>query len=336
MLEFAHPWVSLFLPLPFIIHRFAPPHYEAVSAMRTPFIHFIANITGQIPREGSVILKRHLIQLSTAVLVWVLLLLALAKPELLSEPITRTDAGRDVMLAIDISGSMDERDYVVPGEDNLSRLDVVKRVVGEFIEARKGDRIGLIIFGSKAYVQVPFTQDLQTARALLDAIEVGMAGPHTVIGDAIGLAIRTFEVSELDQRLLIILSDGEDTGSRMTPVNAAAIAAQHKVQIFTVGIGDPEGSAEGRVDFDGLAQISNLAGGHFFRADDHEGLVSVYAEIDKMVARETRTVSYRPRQSLVHWPMSAALLVMIMGLASMLLTHQLPKYHPHSDAGADA
>ncbi len=241
MLDFVYPWAFFLMPLPFLVRWLLPAHYEPVSALRMPFLHFIAKITGQQPREGSVILTWHLIQTITAVLVWVLLVTGVAKPQWLGEPIIRTDAGRDVMLAIDISGSMEERDYAIAGEDNLSRLNVVKRVVGDFIEEREGDRIGLIVFGTKAYVQVPFTQDLQTARALLDAIEVGMAGPHTVIGDAIGLAIKTFEVSELDQRLLIILSDGEDTGSRMTPVNAAAIAAKNGLRIFTVGIGNPKG-----------------------------------------------------------------------------------------------
>jgi Ca-activated chloride channel family protein len=201
---------------------------------------------------------------------------------------------------------MDERDFVAGDGSRVQRLEAVKRVVGRFIEARQGDRFALIIFGSKAFVQAPFTEDLRTVRELLEQTEVGMAGPHTVIGDAIGLAIRTFEAREIQQRLLILLSDGADTGSRMSPVNAAEIAARNGVEIFTIGVGDSGAAGEGQVDLAALEDIAGRAGGRFFVADDEAGLASVYDRIDEMAPRQVETLSFRPREPLGHWPLAAA------------------------------
>ncbi len=319
MLEFDHIWAFALLPLPWIARGLLPPHYEPVAALRTPFVRRLAEATRQTPRKGSVILKRKSAQKIAAILVWCLLVAGVAKPQWAGEPVVRTEAGRDVMLAIDISGSMDKRDFIGGGASPVSRLDAVKQVVGDFIESREGDRIGLIVFGSKAYVQVPFTQDLYTARALLEAVEVGMAGPHTALGDAIGLAIRTFEVSELEQRLLIVLTDGADTGSRMSPINAASIANQNGVSIHTIGVGDPDGTGEDRVDFETLNAIASQAGGNFFTADDSAGLADVYDEIDKLTPSETRITAYRPHRSLVHWPVGGAVFVALPGLCIVLL-----------------
>ena len=141
-----------------------------------------------------------------------------------------------------------------------------------------------------------------------------MAGPHTVIGDAIGLAIRTFEASKIEQRMLILLSDGADTGSRMSPLNAAEIAAQNAVEIFTVAVGDPEGSGENRVDTEALKAIANRASGQFFFAGDEKGLAAVYSRIDELVPREVETLSFRPREPLGHWLLAAAAL---LGLATV-------------------
>jgi Ca-activated chloride channel family protein len=188
----------------------------------------------------------------------------------------------------------------------------VKEVVGQFISEREGDRIGLIVFGTKAYVQVPFTQDLEMARALLDATEVNMAGPNTAIGDAIGLAIRSFEASDVEKRLLVLLTDGSDTGSRMTPRNAAEVARRHGVTIYTIGVGDASVGGDDQVDFETLKTISAIADGRFFEAGDVRGLASVYAEIDQLVPREANFESYRPRHSLVHWPAASLTLLALL------------------------
>ena len=325
MIELAHPWAFILLPLPLLVWWLVPPHREPVSALRVPFFEILVQASGEAPRGGATVMRRRPLQLTAALLIWLCLIVALAKPEWLDPPIEKTEAARDVILAVDISGSMDQNDFAVTGGQPMQRLAAVKGVVGQFIKDREGDRLALIIFGSKAYVQVPFTQDLETARALLEAVEVGMAGPHTALGDAIGLAIQTFKASEIEQRLLILLTDGSDTGSRMTPLNAARIAAQNRVDIFTIGVGDPEGQAEDRVDFETLEQIAISANGKFFSADSTEGLASVYDRIEKLAPRETKTVSYRPRRALVHWPAGAAVIITVLGYVLMLLTTDRPR-----------
>ena len=324
MIELAHPWAFVLLPLPLLVWWLSPPHRERISALRVPFFDVIADASGETPRGGATVIRRRPLQVMAALLIWLCLVAAVAKPEWLDPPIEKTEAARDVILAADISGSMDQNDFAVTGGQPMQRLAAVKSVVGQFIKDREGDRLALIIFGSKAYVQVPFIQDLETARALLEAIEVGMAGPHTALGDAIGLAIQTFKASEIEQRLLILLTDGSDTGSRMTPLNAAKIAAQNRVEIFTIGVGDPEGQAEDRVDFETLEQIATSANGKFFTAGSAEALASVYARIDDLVPRETKTVSYRPRRALVHWPAGAAVIIAILGYVLLLISIRRP------------
>lgn len=298
MIELAFPWALVLLPLPFLVRLLVPPYRDQVPAIRSPFFRKIAEAAGSDPRPGSIILSRSRIQMLIATAIWVLLVLALARPERVGEPIEIEKAARDVVLAIDISGSMDTRDFVDEDGERLQRLEAVKRVVGRFIDERDGDRVALIVFGTKAFVQSPFTEDLATVRELLEQTEVGMAGPHTAIGDAIGLSIRNFQASEIEQRLLILLSDGADTGSRMTPLNAAAIAAENNVEIYTVAVGDPEGSGDLRVDVATLQEIARIAGGAFFLADDEAGLAEIYARIDELAPRSVETLSFRPREPL--------------------------------------
>lgn len=320
MIELAFPWVLVLLPTPWLVWRFVPAHRERVPALRFPFFRQIADAAGAEPQSGSVVLARRRIQMITAILVWVLMVVALARPERVGEPIEVVKAARDVVLAIDISGSMDEHDFVAENGQPVQRLEAVKRVVGRFIEARKGDRIALIVFGAKAFVQAPFTEDLQTVRNLLEQTEVGMAGPHTVIGDAIGLAIRTFEASEIKQRLLILLSDGADTGSRMSPVNAAEIAAQNGVEIYTIGVGDPNVAGAARVDLAALEDIAGRGNGQFFFADDEAGLASVYDRIDEMTPRDVETLTFRPREPLGHWLLAIAVILALTALGWLYLS----------------
>lgn len=314
MIALGLPWALLLLPVPWLVWWLAPPHRERAPALRIPFFRRIADAAGAEARQGSVIPLRRRMQMVVAILVWVMLVVALARPERVGEPIEITKAARDVVLAIDISGSMDERDFVTRTGDRVQRLDAVKRVVGRFIDARDGDRIALIVFGAKAFIQSPFTEDLRTVRELLDQTEVGMAGPHTVIGDAIGLSIRVFEASEVPQRLLILLSDGADTGSRMSPVNAAAIAARNGVEIHTIGVGDPQADGEGQVDLGALEDIAVRTGGRFFFADDEAALAAVYQRIDALAPRDVETLSYRPREPLGHWPLGAAAILALAAI----------------------
>jgi len=221
----------------------------------------------------------------------------------------RTEAARDIMLALDLSGSMEYHDF--PGEDgnDVSRFEAVQRVVDRFVAERESDRIGLIVFGTKAYLQLPFTRDLETARALVDLMEVGMAGPKTALGDSIGLAINSFEDSEVDDRLLILLTDGNDTASKMTPINASDIAKLNDIEIHTIGIGDTDATGEDRVDFDVLEAIARRTGGAFYNAEDETALEAVYRRIDQTAVADVRTQSWRPRESLVHWPAGFAVVL---------------------------
>jgi Ca-activated chloride channel family protein len=318
VLEFAYPLAFLALPLPLLAWWLLPARREPVSALRVPFFEQIVAAAGADARSGAVVIRRNWIQMFIAVAAWALLVAGLAKPEWVGEPIVRTEAARDIMLAIDLSGSMDYRDF--PGVDgnNISRFEGVQRVVDRFVAERDSDRIGLIVFGTKAYLQLPFTRDLETARALVQLMEVGMAGPQTAMGDSIGLAIKNFESSEVDDRLLILLTDGNDTASTMTPVNAADIAALNGVEIYTIGIGDTEATGEDRVDFDLLETIARRTGGQFFNAEDEAALDAVYQRIDESAAADVRTQSWRPRVSLVHWPAGIALALGILGYMLLL------------------
>jgi Ca-activated chloride channel homolog len=198
----------------------------------------------------------------------------------------------------------------------LTRLDGVKQVVKDFIARRQGDRVALILFGTKAYVQVPFTQDLQTASQLLEQAQVGMAGQQTAIGDTVGLAIKTLEKSTATQRLLILLTDGNDTASRVPPEHAADIARQNDLVIYTIGVGDPAASGDNRVDLSTLRAMASTTGGQFFRAEDGAQLQSIYADIDRLAPAKLQTLSWRPKRPLFQWPLGAAV---VLSLASWLV-----------------
>lgn len=319
MITLAAPWALFLLPLPVLVWRFVPPYRERDDALRFPFFRRIARAAGAEPKMGAVVLLRPRLSMMAAILCWGLVILALARPEQVGAPIEQEIAARDVVLAIDISGSMDARDFPTPDGGRKRRLDAVRDVVKGFVAGRDGDRMALIVFGSAAYVQAPLTDDLNTITDLLDRTNVGMAGPHTALGDAIGLGIRTFEASDIDQRLMILLSDGADTASRMGPINAAAIAADRGVEIYTVGVGDPDASGEDRVDLAALKTIAERTGGAYFFADDERTLQAVYDRIDALTPREVEILSYRPRQSLAWIPLGLAVVIGILAEGALFL-----------------
>ena len=202
---------------------------------------------------------------------------------------------RDLLLAIDLSGSMQTEDFKSPDGKTVNRLTAVKLVVDDFLKRRESDRVGLILFGNAAFVQAPFTNDLDVCRELLDEAQVGMAGPKTAIGDAIGLSIHVFDRSEQKDKVLILLTDGNDTSSKVPPVDAARIAHDKGIIIHTIAVGDPKAVGEEVIDEDSLKEISKVTGGQFFRALDREQLEEIYVQIDALDTREIETVSYRPR-----------------------------------------
>lgn len=321
MMDLAHPWLLLLLPLPVLVHFVAPPYRQRDSAVRLPFFRQMSDAAGLEPKEGAaVVVRRRLVTLGAAV-IWILVVAALCGPARLGPPQNISKANRDVVLAIDISGSMDTVDFPDAEGARQQRFAAVQGVVDDFVTRRDGDRVALIVFGSKAYVQAPLTQDLQTVNALLAQTEVGMAGPHTALGDAIGLAIHTFEASEIEQRMLIVLSDGNDTASQMSPINAAEIANDKGVQIFGVGVGDKDASGENRLDMGVLESLASRTGGQAYFAGDAGALQSIYDEIDALTPRDVEALSWRQREDLSYIPLSLAALI---GLALLMLVQMIP------------
>jgi Ca-activated chloride channel family protein len=319
VITLSFPIALLALPLPWLIWSFLPARRVRVSALRFPFFRQIVKAAETTPGPGAVVLRRTRLQMIVAIGIWVLLVVALARPERLGTPIEVTRSARDVVLAIDISGSMDAVDFATPYGGRIQRLAAVKEVVKHFLSERDGDRIALIAFGSQAFLQAPLTEDLVTISDLVGQIKVGMAGPHTAIGDAIGLAIRTFEAREVEQRLLILLSDGADTGSRMSPLNAAEIARTKGVEIHTIAVGDPNAVGDNRVDIETLADIADRTGGSTFFASDLEALAEVYARIDTLAPRLVEELSYRPRTPLASWFLGLAAGLGLFGLGLLTL-----------------
>jgi len=319
MLEFAWPWMFLLLPLPILAWWWLPPYRARQASVQVPFFDRLAAATGQVPQRGAVVLRRRAVQMIVATLVWVLVVAALARPQWVSDPVTREVSARDLVLAVDISGSMDQRDFRTPDGQMLTRLDGVKRVIGDFIARRHGDRIALILFGTRPYVQVPFTQDLDTAQQLLDQTQVGMAGQQTAIGDTIGLAIKTLENSAAQQKILILLTDGNDTASRVPPEHAADIARQNDIAVYTVGVGDPAASGENRVDLGVLKAVASTTHGQFFRAEDGAQLQAIYADIDRLVPAKLQTLSWRPKLPLFQWPLGAAVIIALLLWLALLV-----------------
>ena len=276
-----------------------------------PFFEGIVRAAGLEPSPGSVILKANWFQRVGAVLCWVLLVVALARPEFVEPPIQRIESGRDMFLALDISKSMQTPDYRSTNGKLIRRFDGVKQVVADFIRKRKGDRIGIILFGAAAYPQAPLTLDHQACLALLDQTEVGMAGPRTMIGDAIGLAIKLFEESKEKERILILLTDGNDTGSKMPPGKAAEIAKSKGIVIHAISIGNPKATGEDKVDVKTMREIAAKTGGRMFEGQDQRQLEDVYATIDKITPQNFKTLTYRPHRPLFMYPLAAATILLL-------------------------
>lgn len=314
MIHLAWPWALAALPLPVLAWWLLPPAPSAASgALRLPFLAELPGVT----TEGG--WGRARARLVLAALAWVLLVLAAARPEWLGEPVSLPVSGRDLMLAVDVSGSMEARDYAVGGSP-VTRLDMVKVVAGRFIERRQGDRIGLILFGTRAYLQTPLTFDRETVQTMLGESVIGLAGRETAIGDAIALAVKRLREGVPDgQRVLILLTDGANTAGSLTPMQGAQLAAEAGVRVYTIGIGGgqvgvrtPLGTLMQRasdLDPDTLRAIAAATGGRFFEATDTRALERVYEELDRLEPslRDERT--YRPMRSLYPWPAGAALLI---------------------------
>ncbi len=318
MWQLDYPWLLLLLPLPWLAYRYLPAYNEARSAVRVPFFAAMSRAVGEAPTHAGT--RRNVWQLLLNLLVWALILLAVARPVFVEKPIERQQPVRDLMLAIDISQSMETEDFTNANGEKINRLAAVKEVVQGFIDKRKDDRLGLIVFGSGAYPQAPLTLDHASLSLLLADTGIGMAGPNTAIGDAIGLSLKLLDKAHEQEKVLILLTDGNDTSSAITPDHAAEMAANKSVIIHTIGIGDPSASGEAKVNLPGLEQIAKTTGGQFFRAEDRTALDQVYSTLDRLTPHQVKTLSHQPQRELFYWPLGAAMLLLgLYHLAAMLL-----------------
>ncbi len=321
MFEFAYPLLFLFLPLPLLVYWLSPVYQESQDSVRVPFFQRLVELTGQKPSKGAVVLQRVIFQKFWVPVTWLLLITALARPEWIGEPIEQTKSARDLMVAVDLSGSMETKDFRTTAGDEISRLAAVKQVLAEFIDQREHDRLGLIVFGDSPYLQAPFTQDHAAWITLLNETEIAMAGQSTMFGDAIGLAIKLFEYSETDNRVLIVLTDGNDTGSKVPPIEAAKVAEHKGVTIYTIAIGNPETSGDEALDLEVMEAIADITGGGFYQALDRAQLQKAYEDIASLEPEEFETLSYRPRYSLHHYPFAIVIIgYLLFFLAMTILT----------------
>lgn len=311
------PWLLLLLPAVWLGYRYLPAYREARSAVRVPFFAAMSRAIGQ--RPGAPGSRANRWQLGLNLLVWALLVLAVARPVQVEKPLVHHQPVRDLMLAIDLSQSMQTRDFKRADGTPSDRLSAVKQVVQGFIEKRRDDRLGLIVFGSAAYPQAPLTLDHASLAVLLEQTGIDMAGPNTAIGDAIGLALKLLQQAHEPQKVLILLTDGNDTSSAIPPAHAAQMAAAQGVVIHTIGIGDPDAEGEAKVDLQALQQISSTTGGRFFQATDRDALAQVYATLDAITPHQVDTFSHQPKRQLFQWPLGAALLLLTLYQAAALL-----------------
>lgn len=308
------------LPLPWLLRRFLPPRRQSRVAVRVPFGNRLRQVVAK--RSAGERVKRSSLRWLIPSLIWLLLLTSLARPQWIEPPVTKNLPTRDLLLLVDLSGSMSEEDFTNAAGNKVDRLMAVKEVVGDFLERREGDRVGLVVFGDAPFLQAPFSTDLGLSRRLLDETAIGMAGPRTAFGDAIGLGVGLFDQSDAPAKTIIALTDGNDTKSQVPPVEAARVAAQRDIRIHTVAIGDPLTVGEEKLDEAVLRQVAEVAGGKYFFAADREGLAGIYAELDRLETREIKVISHRPRKDIFYWTLLVALLLSLMEKTTFILQHK--------------
>ena len=319
--QWGWPWALLLLPLP-IVAWWVLPSWRAPrqQSLRVPELaRFEDAGASSVPRRGW-------IGAFLLTLCWIALIVALARPQSLGEPLGTPVSGRELLLAIDASSSMDEKDMST-AQGRISRMAAVKRVARDFLERRQGDRIGLILFGSQAFMQTPLTHDHDTVAWFLDAARTGVAGNTTAIGDAIGLGIRQLRERPADSRVLILLTDGANSDGVVEPLSAAELAAANDIRIHTIGVGGERGGGllgfafgqRSALDEATLTRIAETTGGQYFRARDPDDLVRIYAEIDRLEPALDEDPDFRPLQERFAWPLGVALVINLLWAALRFL-----------------
>lgn len=316
---FAWPWLLAALPLPWLARWLLPPTRATSAALKVPWGSRLDAIAAGAGRARGARVAW------LAWLGWILLCVAAARPQVWGEAVQPPQAGRDLMLAVDLSGSMGEEDMRLGG-GVVDRLTAAKAVIADFLERRAGDRVGLLVFGQKAYTLTPLTPDRDSVREQLADSVVGLAGRETAIGDAIGLAVKRLRAQEAGQRVLILLTDGVNTAGLLDPLKAAELARDARVRIHTIAFGgDGEGlSVFGfrlpgpggpEMDEATLQRIAAMTGGRSFRARDTGSLAGIYAELDRIEPVRRPGPRLRPRIERYHWPLAWALACGLLALA---------------------
>jgi len=328
MWSLAWPWMLLALPLPLLVRAILSPVTESQEAgLKVPSFKGFAVLTDRARSEQ---LKNW--RVWVAITAWTLLVLAAARPERVGDEIDVPVSGRNLMLAVDLSGSMDAKDFEL-GNRRVDRLTATKAVASDFIERRKGDRIGLILFGERAYLQVPLTLDRETVNILLMESEIGLAGEKTAIGDAITLAVKRIydQGAQGDEQVLVLLTDGANTAGEINPVKAAELAQQIGLRIYTIGIGAEQMEVPSitgglrrvnpaaDLDEETLTAIADLTGGRYFRAKDTAGLQDIYRLLDELEPVDEPEAGFRPVKSLYYWPLTGAFLFTVLLCVMSLL-----------------
>ncbi|GIU10969.1 VWR domain protein in aerotolerance operon BatA [Shewanella sp. c952] len=314
MLTLALPWLLLLLPLPLLLRK----KQQLQQAKLGGHLY----LPGSDVEAQSLPSKTETTSTKGYWLVWVLIVFAVARPLWMGEPIELPSKGRDLMLSVDLSGSMQIEDMVIDGKVT-DRFTLIQHVISQFIERRKGDRIGLILFADHAYLQSPLTQDRRTVAQYLNEAEIGLVGRQTAIGEAIALGVKRFDQVENSNRVLILLTDGSNNAGAISPEQATDIAAKRGITIYTVGVGAEvmerrtlfgKERVNPSMDLDEtqLKQIAEKTGGSYFRARNTEELERIYQEIDKLEPISREQLSYRPQSELFYWPLGLALLLTIL------------------------
>ena len=324
MFQIEWPLVLLLIPLPLLVYLTLPARaQQQQAALRVPMIEDFQLGGVQADEVKSYSWRQWL-----SLLAWLLLVFAASRPQWLGESIAIPISGRDLMLAVDLSDSMRTADFKIEGKQ-VNRLQATKQVASQFIERRRGDRLGLILFGTQAYLQTPLTFDSKTVNRLLQESAIGLAGERTAIGDAIGLAIKRLDLESDNSRVLVLMTDGANTAGEVTPLKAAQLAASRGLKIYTIGIGADEQiestwfglrrtNPSAQLDEKMLRAIASLSGGRYFRARDTEELAKIYGLLDELEPLPRDTQSLRPVSALFVWPLIFALV-----LAAMLVVPRL-------------
>lgn len=320
MIEFTYAWLFLLLPLPLLVMYLLPAKPNQSAALFMPFLSAYS-----VPNAAQTASSSPLWRTALLFLIWVLLLTAAAKPVYVDDAIEQQAEGRDMFLAVDLSGSMEIADMELNGR-RVDRLTMVKAVLSDFIAQRQGDRLGLVLFASKAYVQAPLTRDIATVEQLLQEAMIGFAGQQTAIGEAIALASKRLMDNPASSRTLILLTDGANNRG-VDPLEAAQMAKQANVTVHTIAFGTDGaessglfgffgGSTEDEYDEKTLIAIANMTGGEYFRARDKNELSTIYDTINQLESHEHDAPAFRPKTDKFYWPLGLAMLLSLLFFAS--------------------